>query len=191
MSGLLTVRGGEDGSKNFLTKLSKNNDKNSGAEPQSFKQQNNISQKEQRWAFEILKTHKTNLKNLPQSLQFAVDQNSNVVFLIDSGSEISLLPQSLTNGINRYFCPNTKSIQGIGDTVIHSIGSVDIEIKLGNLGPITHNFWITREYRGHGIIGLDFLIANNLVISPAKSELRSASSESIAKLFLQHSYPYR
>ena len=189
MSGLLTVRGGEDGSKNFLTKLSKNNDKNSGAEPQSFKQQNNISQKEQRWAFEILKTHKTNLKNLPQSLQFAVDQNSNVVFLIDSGSEISLLPQSLTNGINRYFCPNTKSIQGIGDTVIHSIGSVDIEIKLGNLGPITHNFWITQVYRGHGIIGLDFLIANNLVISPAKSELRSASSESTAKLFFATQLP--
>ena len=99
------------------------------------------------------------------------------------------MPQSLTNGINKYFFPNSNSIQGIGNTVIHPIGSVDIEIKLCNLGPIKYNFWITRECKSYGIIGLGFLIANNLVISPAKSELRSASSESTAKLFFATQLP--
>ena len=58
----------------------------------------------------MLKIHKINHKNLPQSLQVAVDHNSNLVFLIDSSSEISFLPQYLTNVINNYYCQNNKSI---------------------------------------------------------------------------------
>ena len=49
----------------------------------SFKQQNSVSQEKERWAFELLETYKIKHKNLLQSLQFIVDQNSNVVFLID------------------------------------------------------------------------------------------------------------
>ena len=41
---LLTVRGGENGSKNPLTKLVGNNDRNSHAEQQSIKQHNSFSQ---------------------------------------------------------------------------------------------------------------------------------------------------
>ena len=96
------------------------------------------------------------------------------------------MPQSLTNVINNYFCQNNKSIQDIGNIVNHSIGSVDIEIRIGNLGPISHNLWITREFRDYDIIHL----ANSLVISPAKSELHSASSESRAKLLFCNSATY-
>ena len=112
-----------------------------------------------------------------------------MVFLVDTGSEISILPKELTNGVNRYFPPQSIAIQGIGNGVVHPIGSADIEIKLGDLGPKNHNFWIIRECRSFAIIGLDFLIANNLVISPAKSELCSETSENTAKLLFATQLP--
>ena len=64
---------------------------------------------------------------LPQGLQFVVDSKTNIRFLLDSGSEISLIPQSLINRINRNFPCKSKVIQGIGDKdVIHPIGTVSI-----------------------------------------------------------------
>ena len=75
----------------------------------------------QKWAFAINKVTAINPKDLPQSLQFVVDNESNVVFLLDTGSEISILPKELTNGINRYFLPQSRVVQGIGNGIIHPI----------------------------------------------------------------------
>ena len=44
-----------------------------------------------------------NTNTLPQSLQFVLDSETNILILIDSGCAKSLIPQSLTNGINRNF----------------------------------------------------------------------------------------
>ena len=41
---------------------------------------------------------------------------ANVVFLVDFGSEISVLPKKLTNGVNQYFPPQSIKIQGFGNT---------------------------------------------------------------------------
>ena len=142
-----------------------------------------------RWTFKLVKNSFVDPNNLPQNLQFVSDLNTNVLFLIDSGSEISLLPKSLTNGINKYFLPNSKSIQGIGDSVIHPVGSADIEVNVSELGNFTHTFWITPESRGYGIIGLDFLKANELEILPAKSQLRSAISGRKTKLLVASDFP--
>ena len=139
------MRGTEDGSKSPLTETVKQS-----------------PERPLRWAFKLVKNSHVDPKNLPQNLQFVSDLNTNVLFLVDSGSEISLLPKSLTNGIKKYFLPKSKSIQGIGETVIHPIGSADIEINIGQLGPLTHTFWITPESRGYGITGLDIIIANKL-----------------------------
>ena len=73
--------------------------------------------------------------------------------------------------------------------MIHPVGSADIKVNIGELGYFNHNFWITPESRGYGIIGLDFLIANNLEILPAKSQLRSAISGRKAKLLVASDFP--
>ena len=166
------MRGKEDGSKSPLTETVKQS-------PEC----------PLRWTFKLVENSHVDPENLPQNLQFVSDLNTSVLFLIDSGSEISLLPKSLTNGINKYFLPKSKSIQGIGETVIHPIGSADIEVNISELGPLTHTFWITPESRGYGIIGLDFLIANKLEILPARSQLRSAISGRTAKLLVASDFP--
>ena len=103
------------------------------------------------WSFAISNTSSINPKTLPQSLLFAKDNVTNVLFLIDSGCEVSILPKNLTNGINHYFKPFSRTIKGIGDNEIHPIGSACVDLKLGNLETIKHNFWVTQEYRSYVI----------------------------------------
>ena len=90
--------------------------------------------------------------NLLPKLLFAIDKKSKILFLIDSGSEISLLPKNLTNGIDHYFKPQSKSIKGIGDDMIHPIVSVKVNLELGQLDPFMHNFWVTHQNREYGIL---------------------------------------
>ena len=160
------------------------------SEPTTAVSGNNVVDEERSWVFKINDHPTINTGNLPQGLQFVIDSKTHLLFLIDTGSEISLIPQSLTNGVNRHFSPQSRVIQGIGNTdVIHPIGSVDLSIKLEGLGPIEHEFWVTQEHRSYGIIGLDILIANNLVMSPATSELGSITSGGRAKLFTPSQLP--
>ena len=92
-----------------------------------------------------------NPADLPQNLQFAVDKNTHVLFLIDTGCEVSILPKKLTNGINWYFKPFIRIIQGIGESEIYPIGSVNVELKLSNFEPIRNDFWVTQDIRNYGI----------------------------------------
>ena len=98
------------------------------------------SGKVQKSTFKINKFPAINPNDLAQNLQFVTDTESNVVFLIDTGSEISMLPKKLTNGVNQYFPPQSRSIQGIGNNIVHPIGSADVTLHLGNLSPIKHTF---------------------------------------------------
>ena len=75
-----------------------------------------------------------NPADLPQGLQFAIDKNTNVLFLID----IRLQPKTLPNRINQYFKPCSRAIQGIGDNKLHPIGTVNVESEQGNLDPIKY-----------------------------------------------------
>ena len=61
---------------------------------------------------------------------FVLDNNSVVLFSIDSGCEISILTKIVTNGINHYFQPQSRGIQGLGNEAIHPIGSVDVSKSL-------------------------------------------------------------
>ena len=138
--------------------------------------------KVQKSTFTMNNTPAINPKDLPQSLQFVVDTKTNVVFLIDTGSEISMLAKKLTSGVNKYFPPQSRAIQGIGNSVVHPIGSADVTLHLGNLNPIKHTFWVLQEPGNHGIIGLDLLMSHRLTISPATAELREIKSDRVAKL---------
>ena len=75
------------------------------------------------------------------------DSDTNVFFLVDSGSEILILPKELTNGINIHFPSQIRTIQGFGNKTTHPIGSVDVELHLGELESINHSFWVTQETR--------------------------------------------
>ena len=147
---------------------------------------NTKESKVQKWMFTVKRAPTVDSKDLPQNLQFVVDTSSNVVFLLGTGSEISILPKQLTNGVNRYFLPQSRTIQGIGKGVVHPVGSAEITLKLGNLNAIKHTFWILQELGNHGMIGLlDVLINHRLTISPATAELCEIGSKRVAK----QSYP--
>ena len=126
---------------------------------------------------------------MPQDLQFALDKKTNVLFLIDTGCEVSMLPKALTKKISQHFEPFSRVIQGIGDSELHPIGSANVEINLGSLEPIKHNFWVTEESRNYGILGIDILKAHKLMIAPHKSKLYGKTSEGTAKLYTAANLP--
>ena len=119
---------------------------------------------------------------MPQHLLFAVDDNSGVLFVIDSGCEISLLPKNLTNGIDHSFRLQSRTITGNGDSLIYPVGNVEVNLNLGNIEPITHTFWVTQQTREYGIIGLDLLRSNRLVVSPYISKLLKPPTDQLAEL---------
>ena len=92
--------------------------------------------------------------------------------------------------MNCYFPPQSRVIQGIGNThEIHPIGCLDLSIKLEGLEPIEHEFWVTQEHRSYVIIGLDILTANSLVMSPTTSELGSSTSGGRTNFFTPSQLP--
>ena len=111
------------------------------------------------------KVSHVNFEKLPQSLPFILDDNFEALFLVDTGCEISILQKNLTNGINHYFRPQSKAIQGISNIPIHPLGSFKVVLKFTNLEDIEHNFWVTQENREYDIIGVDFLKTYKLSIS--------------------------
>ena len=135
------------------------------------------------WVLEIGSISQSCLKKLPQNLFFALEKNSKILFLVDSGCEISILPKLLSNGVDQYFKPQSKTIQGIGNSTIHPIGSVEKNLKLGNMNPMKHTFWVTEESRDYGIIGIDILRANKLIFSPHTAELFQQKHNRIARLY--------
>ena len=159
-------------------------------EPQKSATQSEGTTEDKRcWAFQLTKFHTLNPSNLPQNLQFVSDSDTNVIFLVDSGSEISILSKELTNGVNRYFPPQKVTIQGFGGKAIHPIGSVEVQLKLGELELINHSFWVTQEPRSYGIIGLDLLRKHKLAIFPSSGRLSSTTSKKSAKLFTAADVP--
>ena len=141
------------------------------------------------WSFSITKTPSIHPKGLPKSLLFVIDNRTKVLFLVESGCEVSILPKNLTNGINHYFKPISKTIKGIGDNKIHPIGSVCVELMLGSLGTIKHNFWVTQEFRNYGILGMDILMANELTLCPFALKMSHHPSNRTTKLFKAENLP--
>ena len=68
------------------------------------------------------------------------------------------------------------------------IGSTRFDFKLGNLTTIKHNFWVTQEYRSYGILGMDILMSNKLIICPFTLELTHQSSKQWFSYFLKAVY---
>ena len=82
-----------------------------------------------------------------------------------------------------------RTIKGIGDNEIQPIRSACIELKLGNLETIKHNFWVTQESKNYGILGMDILMTNKLIICPFDLELSDQLSNRTTKLFKAANLP--
>ena len=78
--------------------------------------------------------------SLPQNLQFVIDS----MFMVVLGSEISLIPKSLINGINKCFPPESKVFQGIvNKEMIQS--AVQINVDSWNLLSTSSGLLINIE----------------------------------------------
>ena len=60
---------------------------------------------------------------------------------------------------------------------------MDVKLRLGELQPINHSFWVTQEPRNYRIIGLDMMVAHQLAIFPSSARLCTMGSGRSAKLF--------
>ena len=99
------------------------------------------------------------------------------------------MQKNLKNSINKYFKPFSRTIKGICDKKIQPIGSVCVELKLGNLKTIKNNFWVTQKSRNYGILGMDILMLNKLTICPFVQELTHQLSNQMSKLFRAENLP--
>lgn len=108
---------------------------------------------------------------------FVSNSNTNVFFLVNSGSEISVLLKELTNEVNKYLSPQIRTIQSFDNKTIHPIGSVAVQLRLRS------SFWVTQDLRNYGIIGLDMLVTHQLAIFPFFAQLCKMGSGRSAKLF--------
>ena len=125
-----------------------------------------------------------NLNNLPSNLQYVVDETTRIPFLIDTGSEISILPRCFTEEVKDQFTPRSKTIVGIGNTKIHPVGKVEMSLKIGLSNDLTHKFWVVAEHKKFGVLGIDFLRKHRLMIIPASNELQEMDSKTSIKLQL-------
>ena len=114
----------------------------------------------------LKKQSSINTNTLPKGLQYLLDSETNNLFLLNTSSAKSLIPQSLTNGTNRDFTCESTVIQRGDMEVINPLGKVNILLTLGQLEPIEHEFYVTKEHGDYGIIGLDILADNQLIICP-------------------------
>ena len=65
---------------------------------------------------------------------FELYSNTNVIFIVDSGSEIFVQPKEFTNAVNKYFPPHSlvkrfKVLDSLNS--IHPIGRVAVKLRLG------------------------------------------------------------
>ena len=137
------------------------------------------------YSFKIKVLPEGNLKNLPGSLQYVIDETTRIPFLVDTGSEISILPRCFTEEVtNQCTQKNKKTIIGIGDKKIHPIGNIEMTLGIGLPNKLTQKFWVVAEHKKFGILGIDFLRKHRLMVIPVSNEIQEMDSKARVKLHL-------
>ena len=93
--------------------------------------------------------------------------------LLDSGSQISIIKESIFNTLPARFRrlqPSSVKVQSASGDSLKVIGSAVIPIKLGN-SHFTHRFIIISQIRHPVILGTDFLVRNNATLDFARRVL--------------------
>lgn len=144
-------------------------------------QSSNDVTNEQRWVFNLDRSLLKKPQKLPHHLMFAKDSNTKLLFLVDTGCEISILPKSFIDKVEKPFSSQSRIIQGMNKMKIYPIGSSTFELQLGNLPLIKHDFWVIEEPILYGILGINFFKSNRLILNPAECSLTSETN-GLAKL---------
>lgn len=91
----------------------------------------------------------------------------NVLFLVDTGAEVSLLKKSVNN-INNIINYNEKmELYGINLESTHTLGTVQESLKIGNFA-INHTFHLVPDnfpIEEDGILGKDFILKSGAIIN--------------------------
>ena len=83
--------------------------------------------------------------------------------LVDSGAEISLISKKAFEGL-RYSVPLERkrvSLQSVNGGKLNTLGSVDLEMKIGGL-RLRQTFVVVSDLNRHVILGKDFLFGNGV-----------------------------
>lgn len=99
---------------------------------------------------------------------FVFDPLSKLNFLIDTGSDLSILPPSFfkkSNLTRDPFC----NLRAANDSVIPTFGDREIKVSLGFPAPFTYRFLIAAV--NNPIVGADFLRANKILVDLARNRL--------------------
>ena len=83
---------------------------------------------------------------------YVTDKESKILFLVDSGAQMSLLPA--TSGV-KHSCPNKLTLRAVNGTLIHTYGEKCMELDLGLRRTYTHIFMVADV--GCIILGADLL----------------------------------
>ena len=108
------------------------------------------------------------------SLLHVFDSNSKKYFLVDTGSELSILPQGLAKATRS----NNQPLIAANGTPIKSFGTRQIELKLG-LQKYTWRFIIAAVTQP--IVGGDFLRSHSLLVDLANERLIRSDNLKIIK----------
>ena len=103
-------------------------------------------------------------------------------FSLDTGSEVSILTRCFTQEVTNLFTPRSKTIVGIDDAKIHSVGNIEMALKIGLPNNLTHKFWVIAEHKKFSVLGIDFLRKHCLMVIPVSNEIQEMDSKTIIRL---------
>ena len=109
--------------------------------------------------------------------------------MVDTGCEVSVIPKSFVDKVDKSFPPYSRSIKGIGNGHMYAIGSSTFKLHLGDLPLINHEFWVVKGQTLFGIVGIDFLRSNKLTIDLIDLKLIDNISSKTAQLFYPNDLP--
>lgn len=102
----------------------------------------------------------------PENSMFVHDKGNDIHFLIDTGSEKSILPAKGREGLDK---DHTQRLLAANGTYINCYGDQPVSLSFSPRHKYNWNFLIADVEEP--IIGADFLKANNLLVDVGKKQL--------------------
>ena len=110
--------------------------------------------------------------HLSSRLFYISDNNTHTRFLIDTGSEVSVIPPTPTD---RRHPPDKLTLMAVNDTPIRTFGKRSLTLDLGLRRPFPRVFIIVDVQRP--ILGADFLRHFGLLVNMKQRQLSDATTQ--------------
>ena len=113
----------------------------------------------------------TDLPSITSRLLTIQDPVSRLIYLIDTGAEISVIPPRPED---RSHSPDNVQLQAANGSSIQTFGRRSVKVELGLAKPFTWNF--TIAYVTKPILGADFLRYYGLLVDLGRKRLMDAET---------------